>query len=67
MAFRAAYKKQPGKLVFSAQQDYVEWSPDKPAAGTKSVKIPVKDVTSTRPKPRLSALVSLFRYVEKVD
>lgn len=47
MAFRAAYKKQPGILVFSSQQDYVEWSPNPSNGGSKTVKILVKDVTST--------------------
>ncbi|KAI9664709.1 MAG: RNA polymerase II transcription factor B subunit 1 [Bathelium mastoideum] len=51
MAFRAAYKKQAGKLLFSARQDHVEWSPDAAAAASNSVRISVKDVINLQRTP----------------
>ncbi|KAF2228813.1 hypothetical protein EV356DRAFT_457010 [Viridothelium virens] len=54
MAFRAAYKKQPGILAFSSQQDHVEWTPNTSTGGSKSVGIFVKDVTNLQRTPPTS-------------
>ncbi|KAI9714318.1 MAG: RNA polymerase II transcription factor B subunit 1 [Bogoriella megaspora] len=51
MAFRASYKKQPGTLTFSAQEDHVTWSPAASATGAKSIKISIKDVTNLQRTP----------------